>query len=392
MVFKKLGLMPEIADAVKGYENITPVQEQAIPAILAGHDVLGKSRTGTGKTAAFVLPVLQLLAASAKPVSPCPPRALILVPTRELAGQIENCICNYGRNLELKSLSIFGGVPVRGQVKALSRDIDILTATPGRLLEFVEQQTADLSAVEILILDEADRMLAMGFIREVEKLIGYLPAKRQNLLFAATEGKEINKFISQQLTNPVVIEARQGKTVADKVKQLVYFVPPERKRDLLAHLIRQNDWRQALVFTRTKGTAGTLARQLNDCGINTAVIHADKSQNARIRALKEFTTGTFRVLTATDIAARGLDIKNLPCVINYELPNTPKIYVHRIGRTGRAGAEGTAVSLVAGNEKGFLKKIETFLNWNIKRKTAASYPRLGRPEEYRKTGQRQRRK
>ena len=259
------------------------------------------------------------------------------------------------------------------------------------MLELIELQAVDLSEVEILILDEADRMLAMGFIQAIDEIVEYLPEKRQNLLFTATDGKEIRQFISRQLSKPKVVEAIGEKIAADKVKQLVYFVPPNRKRDLLAHLISENDWEQILVFTRTKRAASLLTRQLNDCDIKTTVLHADKSQNARTKALAAFKENEFRVLVATDIAARGLDIKNLPCVINFELPNTPKDYVHRIGRTGRAGAEGTAISLVASNEKGFLEKIESFLDWNIKRRSTGSFPHLGTPEEYQskpKQGQR----
>ena len=383
MAFKKLGLISQITQAVTklGYKDITPIQEKAIPAILSGHDVLAKAQTGTGKTAAFVLPVLQLLTKTSKQECPLP-RVLILVPTRELAAQVEKCVCDYGQNLDIKSLSVFGGVPLQGQLDGLKQNIDILVATPGRLLELIELQAVNLSEIEILILDEADRMLAMGFIQAIDEIVEYLPEKRQNLLFTATDGKEVRKFIARQLSKPKAIEALGEKIAADKVKQLVYFVPPNRKRDLLAHLLSENDWEQILVFTRTKRVASQLTRQLNDSNIKTTVLHADKSQNARTKALAAFKQNEFRVLVATDIAARGLDIKNLPCVVNFELPNTPKDYIHRIGRTGRAGAEGTAISLVASNEKSFLEKIEKLLDWNIKRKSAGSFPHLGTPEEY----------
>lgn len=384
MAFKKLGLLTQITDAVKahGYKEITPIQQKAIPAVLSGQDVLAKAQTGTGKTAAFVLPVLQLLTTSPKTNSNALPRVLILVPTRELAAQVEKCVRNYGQNLDFKSLSVFGGVPLQGQLLGLKQNVDILVATPGRLLELIELQAVNLSKIEILVLDEADRMLAMGFIQAIDEIVEHLPEKRQNLLFTATDGKEIRKFISRQLSKPKVIEAAGQKIAADKVKQLIYFVPPNRKRDLLAHLLSENDWEQVLVFTRTKRNASLLTRQLNDCNIPATELHADKSQNARTKALAAFKQNEFRVMVATDIAARGLDIKNLPCVINFELPDTPKDYVHRIGRTGRAGAEGTAISLIAGNEKGFLEKIENFLDWNIKRKSAGSFPHLGTPEEY----------
>jgi ATP-dependent RNA helicase RhlE len=382
MSFDNLGLIPELLSAVEsqGYTKSTPVQEKAIPAILAGRDVQAKAQTGTGKTAAFTLPMLQLLNhdKSQKPRI----RGLVLLPTRELAAQVEECVQKYGKNLDLKACYVFGGVPINPQIKILKRGVDILVATPGRLLDHLEKRTMDLSQVEILILDEADRMLDMGFIRDINKIIDYLPAKRQNLLFSATYGREVKKFIRELLHNPEVIDVAGKKTAADQVKQIVHFVEKNRKRDLLSHLISSGNWEQVLVFTRTKHAANRLAHKLNRDNITAEPIHANKSQNARTRALAGFKSGEVRVLVATDIAARGIDISNLPHVVNYELPNTPKDYVHRIGRTGRAGLEGVAISLVSHDEKESLAKIEKLLNWNIKRKVITDFPRLGGPDSY----------
>jgi len=382
MSFDKLGLLPELLSAVKsqGYEKSTPIQEKTIPSILAGHDVLGNAQTGTGKTAAFTLPMLQLLKRNETKNKGI--RALVLVPTRELAAQVEECVCNYGQNLDFRALCVFGGVPINRQLKALKLGVDILVATPGRLIDHLERKTVDLSNVEILVLDEADRMLDMGFINDINKIIAFLPVKRQTLLFSATHGKEVKKFIGEQLNNPDVVKVAGEKAAADQVKQVIYMVEKNRKRDLLAHLISTGDWKQVLVFTRTKHAANKLARQLENVKITASAIHANKSQNARTKALADFKAGEVRVLVATDIAARGIDISNLPHVVNFELPNSPKDYVHRIGRTGRAGVNGVALSLVSKEEKELLDKVEKFLKWNIKREVISNYPRLGSPQAY----------
>ena len=383
MSFDKLGLIPELLSAVEtqGYEKSTPVQEYAIPAILSGRDVQAKAQTGTGKTAAFTLPVLQLLhqRQSQKRLI----RALVLLPTRELAAQVEECVQKYGANLSLKAISVFGGVSIEPQIRSLKHGVDILVATPGRLLDHLERGTVDLSKVEILILDEADRMLDMGFIKDINKVLEYLPEKRQNLLFSATYGREVKKFIRELLHDPEVINVSGKKEASDEVKQVVHFVEKARKRDLLSYLISSGNWEQVLVFTRTKHAANRLAEKLNKDKITAAPIHANKSQNARTKALADFKSGDIRVLVATDIAARGIDISNLPHVVNYELPNSPKDYVHRIGRTGRAGVKGVAISLVSHDEKEQLAKIEKLLDWNIKRKEIKDdYPRLGGSEAY----------
>ena len=382
MPFDKLGLLPELLSAVKsrGYEKSTPIQEKTIPSILAGHDVLGNAQTGTGKTAAFTLPMLQLL--NRNKTQHKSVRALVLVPTRELAAQVEECVRDYGQNLDFKALCVFGGVPINPQLKALKQGVDILVATPGRLIDHLERKTVDLSRVEILILDEADRMLDMGFINDINKIIAFLPAKRQTLLFSATNAKEVKKFISEQLNNPDIIKIAGEKAAADQVKQVIHMVEKNRKRDLLAHLINSGDWKQVLVFTRTKHAANKLARQLENVNITASPIHANKSQNARTKALADFKAGEVRVLVATDIAARGIDISNLPHVVNFELPNSPKDYVHRIGRTGRAGVDGVALSLVSKEEKELLDKVEKFLKWNIKREVISDFPRLGPTQAY----------
>ena len=394
MSFDKLGLLPELLTAVKsrGYEKSTPIQEKAIPSILAGHDLLGKAQTGTGKTAAFTLPMLQLL--NREKTLDKKIRALVLVPTRELAAQVEECVRDYGQNLDLKALCVFGGVPINPQFKALKRGVDILVATPGRLIDHLERKTVDLSDVEILVLDEADRMLDMGFINDINKIMEFLPAERQTLLFSATHGKEVKKFIREQLNNPDIVKIEGKKVAADRVRQIIYFAEKNRKRDLLAHLIKTGNWKQVLVFTRTKHAANRLAHQLINVNITASAIHANKSQNARTKALADFKAGEIRVLAATDIAARGIDINNLPHVVNFELPNSPKDYVHRIGRTGRAGVNGAALSLVSREEKELLEKIEKFLKWNIKREVIRDYPKLGDPQSYapQKSGNGQRRK
>ena len=363
MSFDSLGLSAELLRAVaeQGYSDPTPVQRQAIPVILEGRDILAGAQTGTGKTAGFTLPLLQRLSAE-KPVgSGRPVRALILTPTRELAAQVGASVKDYGRHLPLRSTVIFGGVGINPQISELRRGVDILIATPGRLLDHMNQRTVDLSRVEILVLDEADRMLDMGFIHDIRKVLAVLPAKRQTLLFSATFSDEIRTLADKLLNSPVPIDVARRNTAVESVTQMVYPVDRVRKRELLSHLIKIEEWSQVLVFTRTKHGANRLAQQLEDDGIQSAAIHGNKSQTARTKALADFKQGKVRVLVATDIAARGIDIDQLPHVVNYELPNVAEDYVHRIGRTGRAGNSGEAVSLVCIDETGLLQGIERLL-------------------------------
>ncbi len=374
MSFDSLGLSAEILRAVseQGYSEPTPVQKQAIPLILEGRDLLAGAQTGTGKTAGFTLPLLQLL--SQRPgKSARKPRALVLTPTRELAAQIGENIEAYGRHLSLKSTVIFGGVKINPQIDRLRRGVDILVATPGRLLDHVGQKTLDLSAVEILVLDEADRMLDMGFIHDINKVLALLPRKRQNLLFSATYNSTIRQLADGLLDNPAQVEVAQRNTTAERVSQRVHPVDKARKRELLSWLIGDGEWRQVLVFTRTKHGANRLAEQLGKDGISAAAIHGNKSQGARTKALAGFKQGDIRVLVATDIAARGLDIDQLPHVVNYELPNVPEDYVHRIGRTGRAGREGEAISLVCVDEHKLLRDIEKLLKKPIPSQVIEGY-------------------
>jgi len=362
MSFQDLGLSAELVRAVadKGYVEPTPVQRQAIPEILAGRDIMAGAQTGTGKTAGFTLPLLQRLA-DGGPRSGRRVRALILTPTRELAAQVGESVAAYGRHLPLRSAVIFGGVKIGPQIARLRAGVDVLVATPGRLLDHVGQKTLDLSAVEILVLDEADRMLDMGFIHDIRRVLGLLPAGRQNLLFSATFPDAIKRLADDLLDAPSMIEVARRNAPAERVAQVVHPVDRERKRALLSKLISEGAWRQVLVFTRTKHGANRLAKQLGSDGIHAAAIHGNKSQAARTRALAEFKSGEVRVLVATDIAARGLDIDQLPHVVNFELPNVAEDYVHRIGRTGRAGREGEAVSLVCVDEQGLLRGIEQLL-------------------------------
>jgi ATP-dependent RNA helicase RhlE len=364
MSFDSLGLSEPLVRAVNelGYTTPTPIQSQAIPAVLGGGDLLAGAQTGTGKTAGFTLPILQRLtdmpaAAGGKRVV----RALILTPTRELAAQVEESVRAYGKYLKLKSTVMFGGVGINPQIDALKRGVDIVVATPGRLLDHMQQKTIDLSQLEILVLDEADRMLDMGFIHDIKRVLAKLPPKRQNLLFSATFADEIKALADSLLDSPALIEVARRNTTAETVAQKVYPVDRDRKRDLLTHLIRQHNWFQVLVFTRTKHGANRLAEQLTKDDISALAIHGNKSQSARTRALSEFKDGTLQVLVATDIAARGIDIDQLPHVVNYDLPNVPEDYVHRIGRTGRAGATGEAVSLVCVDEHQLLKDIEKLI-------------------------------
>jgi ATP-dependent RNA helicase RhlE len=367
MSFSTLGLSAELLRTVaeKGYNQATPIQLQAIPVILAGKDVLAGAQTGTGKTAGFTLPLLQRLNAVPPSDARRAIRALILTPTRELAAQVEESVRTYGKHLPLKSTVVFGGVGFTPQADALRRGVDILVATPGRLLDHVEQRTLDLSHVEILVLDEADRMLDMGFIRDIRKILALLPKRRQNLLFSATFSDEIKTLADNLLNSPVLIEVARRNTAAELVTQVVHPVDRGRKRELLSHLVHSQGWKQVLVFTRTKHGANRLAEQLDKDGISSSAIHGNKSQGARTKALADFKKGAVRVLVATDIAARGLDIDQLPHVVNYELPNVPEDYVHRIGRTGRAGKEGEALSLVCVDERDFLKSIERLLKRDI---------------------------
>lgn len=375
MSFSSFGLSEELLRAVRerGYDQPTPIQTQAIPAVLTGQDLLAGAQTGTGKTAGFVLPLLQRLSKARRKGGGRPVRALILTPTRELAAQVEDSVRAYGRYLHLNSMTIFGGVNIRPQIQRLSAGVDVLVATPGRLLDHLQQGNVNLSRVEILVLDEADRMLDMGFIRDIRKILALLPRERQNLLFSATFSNEIKALADRLLDNPATIEvARRGAT-AEGIAQKVYPVDRERKRELLAHLIREHDWYQVLVFTRTKHGANKLCAQLTRQGIPSQAIHGNKSQSARMKALAEFKRGRLQALVATDIAARGIDINELSHVVNYDLPNVPEDYVHRIGRTGRAGAEGEAISLVCVDEHKFLADIERLLRRKLPRETVSGF-------------------
>ena len=365
MSFEKLGLRTELLKALaqKGYADPTPIQVQAIPAILDGKDVLGGAQTGTGKTAAFALPILQQLSDSRAQAKG--PRALILAPTRELAAQVCDSFQTYGKRLNLRSHAVFGGVGINPQIKALSQGIDVLIATPGRLLDLAGRRAVDFRNLQCLVLDEADRMLDMGFIHDIRKILKLLPAKRQNLLFSATYSPEIKRLSEDILDRPEMIEVARRNTAAETVAQFAYQVPKNQKRTFLSQLAQDGNWEQALVFTRTKHGANRLATQLASDGIDSAAIHGNKSQAARERALSAFKNRSVRILVATDIAARGLDIKDLPFVVNYELPNVPEDYVHRIGRTGRAGKDGQAISLVSQEESKLLSGIEKLLGRKI---------------------------
>jgi ATP-dependent RNA helicase RhlE len=369
MSFDSLGLSAELLRAVaeQGYREPTPVQRQAIPLILEGRDLMAGAQTGTGKTAGFTLPLLQRLNAQAPIGGRRPVRALILTPTRELAAQVGESVTTYGKHLPLRSTVIFGGVGINPQIAALRRGVDILVATPGRLLDHVGQKTLDLSRVEILVLDEADRMLDMGFLPDIRRILALLPKQRQNLLFSATFADEIRQLADRLLDAPAQIQVTPRNTTAERIAQVVHPVDRARKRELLSHLIGSGDWRQVLVFTRTKHGANKLAEQLIRDGISAAAIHGNKSQGARTKALADFKKSAVRVLVATDIAARGLDIDQLPHVVNFELPNVAEDYVHRIGRTGRAGSSGEALSLVCVDENGLLRGIERLLKTDLER-------------------------
>ena len=377
MSFENLGLAEPLLKAVSeaGYATPTPIQAQAIPAVLNGGDLLAGAQTGTGKTAGFTLPLLHMLAASQKPVAGGrrPIRALILTPTRELAAQVEERVRLYGKYLPIRSMVMFGGVGMNPQIEALRRGVDILVATPGRLLDHHQQGTLDLGNVEYFVLDEADRMLDMGFIHDIRRVLAILPPRKQSLLFSATFSDDIKSLAERLLDNPKVIEVARRNATADTIAQKIHPVDRDRKKELLAHLIQANNWHQVLVFTRMKHGANRLVEFLTKQGITAMAIHGNKSQSARTRALADFKSGDLQVLVATDIAARGIDIDQLPHVVNFELPNVAEDYVHRIGRTGRAGAEGEAVSLVCVDEEGFLADIEKLIKRQIPREVIAGF-------------------
>ena len=367
MTFKSLGLSDAFIKAVeeKGYTKPSPIQEKAIPHILQGKDVLASAQTGTGKTAGFTLPVLQYLTETKHPKYR-PLRVLVLTPTRELAAQVHDNVREYSKYVNIKSAVVFGGVKAASQIKTLKQGVDILVATPGRLLDLHDQKAVSFKRIDVLILDEADRMLDMGFARDLNKLISFMPVKRQNLLFSATFSDEIKKLAAGILKNPVEVETAPKNSTAKKVSHKVFSVNKGQKTTLLIKLIKDGDWNQVLVFTRTKHGANKLTQNLIKSGISAAAIHGNKSQGARTKALQNFKDNSIKILVATDIAARGLDIPLLPHVINYELPNVPEDYVHRIGRTGRAGAEGEAISLVCSEETEYQKEIEKILNEKLK--------------------------
>lgn len=396
MSFQSLGLSAELLRAIadKGYSEPTPIQRQAIPVILEGHDILAGAQTGTGKTAGFTLPMLQRL--SENPLQQRKhraPRALVLTPTRELAAQVHSSVQDYARHLQIRSVVVFGGVSISPQMKQLGKDIDIVVATPGRLLDLVNQNAVSLGSIEILVLDEADRMLDMGFVRDIRKILAMLPKKRQNLLFSATFSDEIKQLANGILHAPKLIEVARRNTASELVTQTIHPVDKNRKPELLSFLIGSGNWQQVLVFTRTKHGADRLAKQLERDGIRSTAIHGNKSQGARTRALAEFKQNKVRVLVATDIAARGLDIDQLPHVVNFELPNVAEDYVHRIGRTGRAGKEGVAISLVCIDENKLLRDIERLLNRDLPKVVIDGYapdPRIkAEPVQKPRSGNRQ---
>uniref|UniRef100_Q47HP7 DEAD-box ATP-dependent RNA helicase RhpA n=1 Tax=Dechloromonas aromatica (strain RCB) TaxID=159087 RepID=Q47HP7_DECAR len=372
MHFSDLGLKAELLRAVadQGYDTPTPIQQQAIPAVMTGRDLMATAQTGTGKTAGFTLPILHRLCSGPNDrltrVAKTP-RVLVLTPTRELAIQVEESVRTYGKHLPITSLAVFGGVGINPQIANLRRGVDILVATPGRLLDHVQQRTVDLSKIEIFVLDEADRMLDMGFIRDIRKIIALLPKQRQNLMFSATFSPDIRELAAGLLHNPASVDVAARNTAAETVTQRVIETNRDQKKELLCHLFETRGWHQVLVFARTKHGADALSKTLEKAGIKSAAIHGDKSQGARTRALTEFKEGKLVALVATDIAARGIDIDALPYVINYELPNVAEDYVHRIGRTGRAGMEGEAISLVSHDERGSLRDIERLIKRDLER-------------------------
>ena len=396
MLFNQLGLSAELLRAIdeKGYRKATPIQQQAIPLIIEGRDLLAGAQTGTGKTAGFALPLLQHLQTSN--TNRRSVRVLVLTPTRELAAQVGESIRDYGKYLPFRTATIFGGVSINTQFAKLKRGVDVIVATPGRLLDHMQQKTIDLSKIEILVLDEADRMLDMGFIKDIKKILKHMPIERQNLLFSATFSKEIRRLANDLLNAPTEIQVAARNTPANRIKQIVHPVDKRRKREMLSHRIGKQNWKQVLVFTRTKHGANRLAGQLTADGIDSTAIHGNKSQGARTKALRDFKSGKTRVLVATDIAARGLDIDRLPHVVNYELPHVPEDYLHRIGRTARAGQEGHAVSLVCIDEHKLLNDIERMMKREIEKEIIPGYEpdpkikaepfQIGRPQ--RQNGQR----
>ncbi len=378
MSFESLGLCDELLTAVaaRGYANPTPIQTQAIPVVFEGNDLLAGAQTGTGKTAAFALPIVQILSETVLPRKRRSPRALVLVPTRELAAQVSEQMQGYARRLSLRSTMIYGGVNIQAQIERLHRGVDIVVATPGRLLDHADRNTINLSKIEFLVLDEADRMLDLGFIDDIMHVVEYLPSQRQNLLFSATYSQSIKQLADELLDEPQQVEVARRNIAADAVTQTIYPVDRTRKREMLSHLIRKGDWNQVLVFARTRYGADKLTAELLFDGIKAAPIHSNKSQSIRTRTLAEFKRGELRVLVATDVAARGLDIERLPHVVNYDLPQVPEDYVHRIGRTGRAGEKGVAISLVCPAEQPLLFAIEKLLQYAIPQQTVAEFPQI----------------
>lgn len=376
MSFESLGLRAELLSAIasRGYTTPTPIQSEAIPAIFTGCDLLAGAQTGTGKTAAFALPIVQRLAENIPTQKRRVPRALVLVPTRELAAQVSEQMNLFARRLSLRSTMIYGGVTIQAQIERLHRGVDIVVATPGRLLDHAERGTVNLSRIEFLVLDEADRMLDLGFIDDIKQVSEYLPPKRQTLLFSATYSPGIKQLADELLDHPRRIEVARRTITADAVTQAVYEVARSRKREMLSFLIRQGGWKQVLVFARTRYGADKLTEELNYDGIKAAAIHSNKSQSIRNRTLAEFKAGDWRVLVATDVASRGLDIERLPHVVNYDVPQVPEDYVHRIGRTGRAGEIGEALSLVSPEEKPLFAAIEKLLKYAVPRRTLAEFP------------------
>ena len=374
MSFTDLGLSAPIQKAIaeKGYDTPSPIQAQAIPAVLAGKDVMAAAQTGTGKTAGFTLPILELLSRGDK-ARANQARTLIITPTRELAAQIAENVEMYGKHLPLKSAVVFGGVKINPQMQKLREGVDILVATPGRLLDLYNQNAIRFNQLEILVLDEADRMLDMGFLRDIKKILSLLPKTRQTLLFSATFSPDIRELAKRMVNDPVEISISPKTTTAERVEQSIYSVDKNRKAALLTHLILENDWQQVIVFMKTKHGANKLTKQLDAAGIQAAAIHGNKSQGARTKALAQFKEGKISVLVATDIAARGIDIDQLPQVVNFELPNVPEDYVHRIGRTGRAGASGHAVSLVCADEIDLLNDVEHVIQAHIPREIVAGF-------------------
>ena len=378
MSFDSFGLDPQILKAIveEGYTEPTPIQAQAIPVVLRGGDVMGAAQTGTGKTAGFTLPILQLLSPNQN-MSPSPARhpvrALILLPTRELALQVAESVATYGRHMQIRSTCVFGGVDIGPQLKIVRAGVEVLIATPGRLLDHIEHKSVNLGQVQILVLDEADRMLDMGFMPDIKRIISLLPAKRQNLMFSATFSDDIRRLAGGILKAPQVIEVARSNATVEKVRQFAYAVASDEKRALLQHLLREKQIKQAIVFSNTKLGTARLARHLEQQGLKADAIHGDKSQGERLAALDKFKRGEIELLIATDVAARGLDIQEMPCVINYELPHAPEDYVHRIGRTGRAGAEGDAISLFSPDEEKYLVDIEKLIKLKITRAVAKGF-------------------